>query len=81
MERSRPARPSAERPKTALGGRPSPLGTTTTAEGAELTDLGCPDCPGVLALLRTENQMSFVCSVGHAFSSESLIEAKETWHG
>jgi two-component system chemotaxis response regulator CheB len=42
-----------------------------------LTDLGCPDCPGVLAFRRLAGHLSFTCSVGHAFSGDSLVEAKE----
>lgn len=42
-----------------------------------MTDLGCPDCSGVLAFRRLSGQLSFTCTVGHAFSGESLIDAKE----
>ncbi|MEX2472016.1 MAG: hypothetical protein WEA34_07550 [Gemmatimonadota bacterium] len=44
-----------------------------------LTDLGCPDCRGVLAVevLGAHSHMHFTCHVGHAFSQESLMEAKE----
>src|SRR5688572_5852439 len=44
-----------------------------------LTDLGCPDCRGVLAVqeIGDGGHLSFECRVGHAFSSESLVAAKE----
>jgi two-component system chemotaxis response regulator CheB len=45
----------------------------------ELTDLGCPDCRGVLAV-REEGRrghLAFACSIGHAYSGESLIKSKE----
>jgi hypothetical protein len=43
------------------------------------TDLGCPDCRGVLyvAALGGSGWLSFRCRVGHAFASDSLIAAKE----
>src|SRR5688572_9433807 len=47
--------------------------------GRRLTDLGCPDCPGVLAA-HTEGRkghLTFVCRVGHVFAADTLIEAKE----
>jgi hypothetical protein len=49
-----------------------------SAPGA-LTDLGCPDCRGVLAVqeLGDKGHLSFECRIGHTFSSESLIAAKE----
>jgi two-component system chemotaxis response regulator CheB len=47
-------------------------------EGAWLTDLGCPDCRGVLAVVELPGgQLSFACRVGHTFSGESLTVAKE----
>lgn len=45
----------------------------------ELIDLGCPDCRGVLAV-REEGRLghlAFACSIGHAYSGESLIRSKE----
>jgi two-component system chemotaxis response regulator CheB len=48
------------------------------ADGANLTDLGCPDCRGVLAVeVLANGQLSFTCRIGHAFSAESLMTAKE----
>jgi two-component system chemotaxis response regulator CheB len=76
VDSSRPTRPP-QPSRRGRGGRPSPLGKTTTDDGGALTDLGCPDCTGVLAFRRMEGQLSFTCSVGHAFSVDSLIEAKE----
>jgi two-component system chemotaxis response regulator CheB len=45
----------------------------------ELTDLGCPDCRGVLAACRAGDAglITFACRVGHAFSFQELVEAKE----
>jgi two-component system chemotaxis response regulator CheB len=44
-----------------------------------LTDLGCPDCSGVLAVseMGRGGLFFFECRVGHTFSGESLIHAKE----
>lgn len=43
------------------------------------TDLGCPDCHGVLTVEALGNQgyLTFRCRVGHTFSAESLLTAKE----
>jgi two-component system chemotaxis response regulator CheB len=44
-----------------------------------ITDLGCPECRGVLAV-RDEGRkgyLLFVCRVGHSYSPQSIIEAKE----
>lgn len=45
----------------------------------QLTQLGCPDCRGVLAVkeLGENGYLSFSCQVGHTFSEESLLERKE----
>ena len=45
----------------------------------DLTDFGCPDCRGVLAVREEGDQghLAFTCRVGHAFSGESLIKVKE----
>lgn len=44
-----------------------------------MTDLGCPDCRGVLAVeeLGDRGHLAFACRIGHTFSSESLLAAKE----
>jgi two-component system chemotaxis response regulator CheB len=45
----------------------------------DLTDFGCPDCRGVLAV-RDEGHrghLGFACSIGHAYSGETLVEVKE----
>lgn len=44
-----------------------------------LTSFGCPDCSGVLTVKEEGNLglLVFRCTVGHTFSSESLIAAKE----
>jgi two-component system chemotaxis response regulator CheB len=77
MALKKAARPPDRRPRIALPGRPSPLGRTTTEDGGKLTDLGCPDCSGVLSFRRVSGQLSLTCTVGHAFSGESLVDAKE----
>ena len=41
------------------------------------TMISCPACAGVLALGHADAGDRLVCSVGHGFSFESLIEAKE----
>jgi two-component system chemotaxis response regulator CheB len=51
----------------------------TENEHGHLTELGCPDCPGVLRV-REEGKGGYLrltCRVGHTFSSESFLEAKE----
>jgi two-component system chemotaxis response regulator CheB len=44
-----------------------------------LTDLGCPVCPGVLEVQPAGHKgyLTFVCRIGHAFSPQTLIDAKE----
>ena len=45
----------------------------------EITGLGCPDCPGVLQV-RVEGHrrhLHFECRIGHSFSLEELLAAKE----
>jgi two-component system, chemotaxis family, protein-glutamate methylesterase/glutaminase len=47
--------------------------------GGDLTEFGCPDCRGVLAV-REEGELghlSFSCRVGHVYSGESLVKEKE----
>jgi two-component system chemotaxis response regulator CheB len=53
----------------------SPLGTPS----GDLTDFGCPDCRGVLAVREegSKGHLAFACRVGHAFSGESLVRCKE----
>ena len=41
------------------------------------TMIGCPACAGVLALVHEDTSGCLVCSVGHRFSLDSLLEAKE----
>jgi two-component system chemotaxis response regulator CheB len=66
--------PRKRRPAGAPFGR-APLGVP----GGDLTDFGCPDCRGVLAVREegTKGHLSFMCRVGHAFSAESLMKSKE----
>lgn len=40
-----------------------------------LTPYTCPDCHGVLLVLRDGDQMRFRCHTGHAFSADSLLDA------
>ena len=52
---------------------------TAHGRSGRLTDVGCPDCRGVLAVdvLGEHAHLRFSCQVGHAFSQESLMSAKE----
>src|SRR2546428_8334360 len=45
----------------------------------EVTAIACPDCPGVLAVTATGHAASleFACRIGHRFSTEELLIAKE----
>jgi two-component system chemotaxis response regulator CheB len=56
---------------------PSRLFGTSDGDEPDATMIGCPACAGVLALVREDSSYRFVCSVGHRFSYESLLEAKE----
>jgi two-component system chemotaxis response regulator CheB len=47
------------------------------ADDWDATMISCPACAGVLAQVREDSSDRFVCSVGHRFSYESLLEAKE----
>ncbi len=42
-------------------------------------DIGCAECPGVLYVspVGTSGWLSFRCRVGHAFSADTLVAAKE----
>lgn len=66
--------PRGKRPAGVPFGR-SELGVPA----GDLTDLGCPDCRGVLAVREEGHQghLAFTCRVGHAFSGESLLKVKE----
>jgi two-component system chemotaxis response regulator CheB len=56
---------------------PKPF-TRVPPKDLQLTDLGCPDCRGVLGFKDLgKGALSFECQVGHAFLAESLIESKE----
>ena len=41
----------------------------------EFSPFTCPECHGVLTLLREEKIVRFRCHTGHAFSSDTLLEA------
>ena len=45
----------------------------------QITEIGCPDCSGVLSQLKDDDgpHVRFVCKVGHAYSLYSLLQAKE----
>jgi two-component system chemotaxis response regulator CheB len=60
-----------------LSDEPGQLGRRE--DGALLTDIGCPDCAGVLAVsVRGDaRHLVFTCKVGHAYSAESLLPLKE----
>ncbi len=60
--------------------RGTPFGRASQiVTSGELTDLGCPDCRGVLAVREEGHQghLAFTCSIGHAYSGESLVRGKE----
>jgi hypothetical protein len=43
-----------------------------------LTDLGCPDCRGVLAVEAVPGTLQmFRCSIGHVYEGQGLVAAKE----
>jgi two-component system, chemotaxis family, protein-glutamate methylesterase/glutaminase len=45
---------------------------------SKATMIGCPGCAGVLqAQVGPHGHQQFICSVGHAYSKESLYQAKE----
>lgn len=52
---------------------------TAAQRAGLLTEIGCPDCRGVLAVeeLGDEGHLRFSCQIGHQFSQESLLGAKE----
>ena len=41
----------------------------------ELSPFTCPECHGVLAMLREDRILRFRCHTGHAFSADTLLEA------
>ena len=46
---------------------------------SHLTELGCPDCRGVLSVTvgRDTGRLAFACRIGHRFSERSLVSIKE----
>ena len=48
-------------------------------QDVRVTLIGCPDCSGVLSQLQDGDgpHIRFACSVGHAYSLYSLLQAKE----
>jgi two-component system chemotaxis response regulator CheB len=58
--------------------KPYTLSGMSDSDELNPTMIGCPACKGVLALAEdTSSKPHLVCSVGHRFSLESLLEAKE----
>jgi two-component system, chemotaxis family, protein-glutamate methylesterase/glutaminase len=61
--------------------RTPPKDVTSSAghddETDALSELGCPDCRGVLRVRSERGLLSFRCRVGHAFSGETLLPMKE----
>ena len=45
--------------------------------GEETTGVSCPDCPGVLGVSLEDDHLRFRCRIGHVYSLQDLIEAKE----
>lgn len=45
----------------------------------EVTGIACPECPGVLTVTveGAQGYLHFKCRIGHAFSTDELIAAKE----
>ncbi len=58
------------------GGRMEGNGHPKTTE-IHATMIGCPACAGVLQKQSTHGHQQFVCTVGHAFTLETLYQAKE----
>lgn len=46
-------------------------------EGEQTTGMGCPDCPGALAVSAVDRHLHFRCRIGHAYSLTELVLAKE----
>jgi two-component system chemotaxis response regulator CheB len=44
---------------------------------AQATGLSCPDCPGTLVVSGESRHVRFRCRIGHAYSLDDLVEAKE----
>jgi two-component system chemotaxis response regulator CheB len=60
--------------------RPPFVREDLSSMNGKLTDLGCPDCRGVLAVSERRPDgkvLVFTCQIGHRYSPESLIESKE----
>jgi two-component system chemotaxis response regulator CheB len=49
----------------------------TLTDKKEITGVVCPECPGVLAVSRKGEHVTFRCRIGHVFSLRDLIVAKE----
>ena len=46
-------------------------------QGEETTGISCPDCPGVIAVSTQNHHLRFRCRVGHVYSLQEMIAAKE----
>lgn len=56
---------------------PYTLSCMSEGDNLDPTMIGCPACAGVLALQADDASEHLQCSVGHTFSFETLLEAKE----
>ena len=56
-----------------------PLFCRRLGPDSHLTELGCPDCRGVLSVTigPETGRLAFACRVGHRFSEHSLVSIKE----
>ena len=43
----------------------------------QITGISCPECPGVLGVVRREHHLTFRCRIGHTYSLQDLIISKE----
>ena len=46
-------------------------------KGEEITGVSCPDCPGVLGVSTENDHLRFRCRIGHVYSLQDLVEAKD----
>src|SRR5690348_10974741 len=56
-----------------------PQPTPPLSSNKQVTEIGCPDCSGVLSEFKDGDgpHLRFICKVGHAYSLYSLMQAKE----
>jgi two-component system chemotaxis response regulator CheB len=46
-------------------------------QAVQITGIACPDCPGVLGLIRNRDHLKFRCRIGHTYSLQDLVISKE----